>query len=231
MQPSPTRCAPYIVSFSAPRFEEGGEEATQVNLNFTSPGASIYTDTAVDLVIIPGVSGDYGVTAGHTPTISELRPGTVEIFHKADDEPEKYFISGGFAFTHENSTTDISAAELCPLEDLDLGEAERTLRLSKRPSLQPRKIHQSVLKHNWLQRQRSYYYGVEGINYLFVSYGENVYLVRLPERKVRVVGRQVIRGTFVCVYSWYIVFSTQTTVRFTSLSPFLLLYVYLYMIL
>ena len=81
-----------FVSFSAPRFEEGGEEATQVNLNFTSPGASIYTDTAVDLVIIPGVSGDYGVTAGHTPTISELRPGTVgnlsqsgrrarEIFH------------------------------------------------------------------------------------------------------------------------------------------------------
>ena len=75
-----------FVSFSAPRCEEGGEEATQVNLNFTSPGASIYTDTAVDLVIIPGVSGDYGVTAGHTPTISELRPGTVEIFHKADDE-------------------------------------------------------------------------------------------------------------------------------------------------
>ena len=116
-----------FVSFSAPRFEEGGEEATQVNLNFTSPGASIYTDTAVDLVIIPGVSGDYGVTAGHTPTISELRPGTVEIFHKADDEPEKYFISGGFAFTHENSTTDISAAELCTLEDLDLGEAEKNL--------------------------------------------------------------------------------------------------------
>ena len=116
-----------FVSFSAPRFEEGGSEATQVNLNFTSPTASVYTDTAVDLVIIPGVSGDYGVTAGHTPTISELRPGTVEIFHKQDGEAEKFFISGGFAFTHENSTTDISAAELCPLEDLDLAEAQKNL--------------------------------------------------------------------------------------------------------
>lgn len=55
----------------------------------------MYTDTAVDLVIIPGVSGDYGVTAGHTPTISELRPGTVEIFHQQDGEAEKFFISGG----------------------------------------------------------------------------------------------------------------------------------------
>jgi|EP00505_MAST-04D_sp_SCG-Rhode-Island_P002498 F0F1-type ATP synthase epsilon subunit len=102
-------------------------EATQVNLNFSSPAESIYGDTAVDMVIIPGVSGDYGVTAGHTPTISELRPGLVEIFHKEGDASEKYFISGGFAFTHTNSTTDISAADVVSLEDLDAAEARKNL--------------------------------------------------------------------------------------------------------
>ena len=110
---------------SAPKLDEA--EATQVNLNFSSPAESIYGDTAVDMVIVPGVSGDYGVTAGHTPTISELRPGLVDIFHEDGGEGEKYFVSGGFAFTHMNSTTDISAAEVVALEDLDGAEARKNL--------------------------------------------------------------------------------------------------------
>jgi len=31
----------------------------------------------------------------------------------------KYFVSGGFAFVHSDSTTDISAVEAVKLEDLD----------------------------------------------------------------------------------------------------------------
>ena len=77
-----------FVSFSTPRFEEGAAEATHVNLNFTSPGASVYTDTAVDLVIITGVSGDYGVTAGHTPTIPFQMNN--KIFHQQDGETEVF---------------------------------------------------------------------------------------------------------------------------------------------
>ena len=42
-------------------------------------------------MIVPGVTGEYGITAGHTPIISELKPGLVQIYHNADDaEPEKY---------------------------------------------------------------------------------------------------------------------------------------------
>lgn len=37
----------------------------------------------VDRVIIPGVDGEYGVTAGHTPIVSELKPGIVKIVHQA----------------------------------------------------------------------------------------------------------------------------------------------------
>ena len=47
----------------------------------------------VKLVQLPGVTGEYGVTAGHTPNISQLVPGLVQI-HTDDSEPERYFVSG-----------------------------------------------------------------------------------------------------------------------------------------
>ena len=109
-----------ISGTAARRMAEGdAAEATQVTLNFAVPHEAVYSDTEVDLVIIPGITGDYGVTAGHTPIISELRAGTVEIFHKEGDEAEKFFVSGGYAMTHPNSVTDISAVEAVRLEDLD----------------------------------------------------------------------------------------------------------------
>jgi F-type H+-transporting ATPase subunit delta len=82
------------------------------------PTVTLFVET-VDLVIVPGVTGEYGVTAGHTPIISELKPGMVQIFHDESEEPEKYFVSGGFAFTHANSVTDVTAVEAVKLDDLD----------------------------------------------------------------------------------------------------------------
>ena len=100
--------------------DAAADEATQVNLNFSCPHGSIYDNQKVDIAILPGVAGEYGVTAGHTPVISELQAGVVQIYHAQDDaEPEKYFISGGFAFTHKNSTTDVCAVEAFKLDELD----------------------------------------------------------------------------------------------------------------
>ena len=48
---------------------------------------------------VPGVEGEYGITAGHTPVVSQMKPGIVSIVHGAGEEPEKFFVSGGFAFT------------------------------------------------------------------------------------------------------------------------------------
>ena len=64
--------------------------------------------------------------------MAELKPGLVEIhFTKDDKEPAKYFVSGGFALTHENSTTDIAAVEACKLEDLDEVAAKAQLAEAK----------------------------------------------------------------------------------------------------
>jgi F-type H+-transporting ATPase subunit delta len=51
-------------------------------------------------VILPGVSGMFGIKANHVPTVAQLKPGVVEL-HSGPDV-SKFFISGGFAFVHPN---------------------------------------------------------------------------------------------------------------------------------
>lgn len=104
--------------------EEASDAVTKVHLNFNCPHAPIHDGVEVDLVVIPGVAGEYGVTAGHTPVVSELKPGVVQIFHDRNEEPEKYFLAAGFAATHPNSVTDLMAVEAVPLDDID-GDAAR----------------------------------------------------------------------------------------------------------
>jgi F0F1-type ATP synthase epsilon subunit len=33
------------------------------------------------MIILPGEGGEYGVTAGHSPIISQLKPGVVSVIH------------------------------------------------------------------------------------------------------------------------------------------------------
>ena len=82
---------------------------------------------------IPAVSGDFGVMPGHVPTVAQLRPGIVAIHSELDKDVTKYFVSGGFAVAHEDSTVDITVVEAAKLEDLDpsavkAGLAEYTAR-------------------------------------------------------------------------------------------------------
>jgi F0F1-type ATP synthase epsilon subunit len=38
--------------------------------------------------------------------VAQLKPGVLQIIHEAgSSEPEKYFVAGGFALTHPDSTT------------------------------------------------------------------------------------------------------------------------------
>ena len=118
---------------SAARADEAGDVATRISLDFSMPHESIYAKTEVDMVIIPGTAGEYGVTAGHTPVIAELKPGVVQIYHNGvnDPEPEKFFVSGGFAMTHADSSTVLSTPEAVKIEDLDADAAQKGYTESK----------------------------------------------------------------------------------------------------
>jgi hypothetical protein len=90
--------------------------ASKLNLNFTLPNETIYANTAVASVILPGVEGEYGITPDHVPYVAQLKPGVVQILF--DDqlqnaEPEKYFVAGGYALTHANNTTVCTTVCVC----------------------------------------------------------------------------------------------------------------------
>lgn len=77
----------------------------------------LVTSKSVDMVIIAGSEGDFGVLPGHAPIVSSIRPGLLEI-HEAE-KIEKFFLAGGFVEVLSNQVS-ILASELCPLEDIDI---------------------------------------------------------------------------------------------------------------
>lgn len=109
--------------------------ATKVKFNFYLPHDKPYDSAEVNMVLVPALTGDFGVMPGHVPTAAQLRPGVLSVQEEADGELKKYFVSSGFAFVHEDSSTDVVAIEAVPVEDLDeesvkAGLAEYTAKLA-----------------------------------------------------------------------------------------------------
>ena len=50
----------------------------------------------VDMVVVPGGDGDFGVLPGHAPLISTVRPGVIEIY-EGNAVSDRIFVAGGFA--------------------------------------------------------------------------------------------------------------------------------------
>jgi F-type H+-transporting ATPase subunit epsilon len=76
----------------------------------------------VEMVVVPGAEGDFGVLIGHAPLISALRPGVIDTYTGTKVE-KRIFVAGGFAeVTGERCT--VLAEEAMPVEDIDQSEAE-----------------------------------------------------------------------------------------------------------
>ena len=50
----------------------------------------------VEMVVVPGAEGDFGVLIGHAPLISALRPGVIDTYAGTKVE-KRIFVAGGFA--------------------------------------------------------------------------------------------------------------------------------------
>jgi F-type H+-transporting ATPase subunit epsilon len=50
----------------------------------------------VDMVVVPGSEGYFGVLIGHTPLISTLKPGVIDVYD-GGKVIERIFVGGGFA--------------------------------------------------------------------------------------------------------------------------------------
>lgn len=95
----------------------------KINVEIVTP-AKLVLCQDVDMVVIPGTEGDFGVLKNHAPLISSIRPGVVEI--QNDAKIQKIFISGGFAeVTGEQCT--ILATEFADVTTLDKSEIDKMI--------------------------------------------------------------------------------------------------------
>ncbi|MEZ5668151.1 MAG: F0F1 ATP synthase subunit epsilon [Alphaproteobacteria bacterium] len=79
----------------------------------------------VDMVVVPGAEGNFGVLPRHSPMISTIRPGTIDIF-EGRTVVERIFVAGGIAeVTPERCT--VLAEQAMPVSEMDRGTLEKKL--------------------------------------------------------------------------------------------------------
>jgi F-type H+-transporting ATPase subunit epsilon len=71
-----------------------------LHFELVTPEKLIRTDE-VQMVVVPGTEGDFGVMAGHAPFMSTLRDGDIAIYRTFPGEPERIAVKGGFAEVSE----------------------------------------------------------------------------------------------------------------------------------
>ncbi len=69
--------------------------AENIKLEIVTPDKSVVSEDA-QIVVAPGMLGDFGVLIGHTPFMTTLRIGAVK-YKDADGAERAVFVSGGFA--------------------------------------------------------------------------------------------------------------------------------------
>jgi F-type H+-transporting ATPase subunit epsilon len=99
--------------------------ADKVEFELVSPERLILSQ-AVDMVVVPGAEGDFGVLPGHALFLSTVRPGIIAV-HNEGAVRERIFVGGGFAeVTPERCT--VLADEAVPVKDIDRGAVEGRLK-------------------------------------------------------------------------------------------------------
>ena len=82
----------------------------KINFDFVSPEASIVS-SEVDMVLIPGVDGDAGILPDHSPFMTTLRQGIVEVTFEQGNV-KKYLVEGGFADITQDKMTILAETSL-----------------------------------------------------------------------------------------------------------------------
>lgn len=100
-------------------------EADKVSFELVSPERLLFA-ADVDLVVVPGFDGDFGVLPGHSLFLSQIRPGLIETYEKGA-VTERIFISGGFVEATPERCTVLADSAL-PVADIDRAETEQKLK-------------------------------------------------------------------------------------------------------
>lgn len=96
--------------------------ADKVEFELVSP-EKLLVSQPLDMVVVPGGEGHFGVLAGHAPMITTVRPGVIDMY-EGDRIVERIFVAGGFAEVTEQRCT-VLAQEALAVSALDRATAEQ----------------------------------------------------------------------------------------------------------
>jgi F-type H+-transporting ATPase subunit epsilon len=97
----------------------------KVEFELVSPERLLLSEQ-VDMVVVPGAEGDFGVLPRHAPLISTLRPGIIRVF-EGRDVKDRIFVAGGFAeVTPERCT--VLAEEAMRVRDIDAAALDQEIK-------------------------------------------------------------------------------------------------------
>ena len=96
--------------------------ATTVQCEIVSAEDEIFSGE-IQFVSVTGSLGELGIYPGHTPLLTELKPGPVEL-RKQNGEHEIFYVSGGF-FEVQPSKVIVLADTALRADDLDEAAAEQ----------------------------------------------------------------------------------------------------------
>ncbi len=97
----------------------------KVEFELVSPEKLLLSEP-VEMVVVPGEEGDFGVLHQHAPFISAVRPGVIKVYN-GGKVTEQIFVSGGFAEVTPARCT-VLAEQAVAVADIDRGAAEQQLR-------------------------------------------------------------------------------------------------------
>ncbi len=98
--------------------------ADKLHFELVSP-EKLLMSTDVDMVVVPGVDGDFGVLINHAPVVSTLRTGILEVHN--GETLEKILVVSGFAEVNPDGLT-VLAEEAIHLTDVDRAALEADLK-------------------------------------------------------------------------------------------------------
>lgn len=98
--------------------------ASKVNFELVTPAQLVFSEDA-DMVVVPGAEGDFGVLPGHTPFLTTLRPGLIDV-HDGGSISQSLFVEGGFAEATQERCT-VLATGVRPMTEVTPEDARERL--------------------------------------------------------------------------------------------------------
>src|SRR5580692_6265615 len=100
--------------------------ADRVQFELVTPERLVLSEM-VEMVVVPGTEGNFGVLPGHAPLISTIRPGMIEIYENRIVTERIFIVSGIAEVTPERCT--VLAEEAIAPGNLDRAATEAELQV------------------------------------------------------------------------------------------------------